>query len=171
MKNIFICTTVAAMLGACATPVAPPASVAPSAVVPHASVPQAAVVAAPLTQALPPYKDPANILYKERTVYFDFDSYTVKPLYDTAVAAHGKFLSSVPALKIRIEGNTDERGGAEYNLALGQKRAEALRKVLVVHGANASQIEAVSYGKEKPKAAGHDESAWSQNRRAEIVYP
>ena len=121
--------------------------------------------------ALPPYKDPSNILYKERSVYFDFDKYVVKSDFETALAAHGKYLSTVPELKVRIEGNSDERGGAEYNLALGQKRAEAVKKFLMVQGAKDSQLEAVSYGKEKPKASGHDEASWSQNRRADIVYP
>ncbi len=121
--------------------------------------------------AVPPYKDPSNILYKERSVYFDFDKYVVKSEFNTALTAHGKYLSTEPALNVRIEGNSDERGGSEYNLALGQKRAEAVKKFLVVQGAKEGQLEAVSYGKEKPKASGHDEAAWAQNRRADIVYP
>ena len=121
--------------------------------------------------AVPPYKDPSNILYKERSVYFDFDKYVVKSEFNAALTAHGKYLSTEPALNVRIEGNSDERGGSEYNLALGQKRAEAVKKFLVVQGAKEGQLEAVSYGKEKPKASGHDEAAWAQNRRADIVYP
>jgi peptidoglycan-associated lipoprotein len=172
MKNILICASAAVLLGACAaTPPAPPASVAPVAHTPQAFAAKPVAAAAMPAPALPPYKDPTNILYKERTVYFDFDSYLVKPIYDIALIAHSRFLSTAPSVKIRVEGNTDERGGTEYNLALGQKRAEALKKVLVVRGAKESQIEAISYGKEKPKTAGHDEAAWSQNRRAEIVYP
>ncbi|GJI88078.1 peptidoglycan-associated lipoprotein Pal [Duganella hordei] len=171
MKNTLACVSAALLLGACAAPSAPPASVAPSAQAPLAAPSKPVATAALPAAQLPPYKDPTNILYKERTVYFDFDSYTVKPVYNTALAAHGKFLGSAPSIKIRVEGNTDERGGAEYNLALGQKRAEALKKALVVQGAKEAQIEAISYGKEKPLAAGHDEAAWSQNRRAGIVYP
>ena len=121
--------------------------------------------------AVPPYKDPSNILYKERSVYFDFDKYVVKSEFNAALTAHGKYLSTAPALNVRIEGNSDERGGSEYNLALGQKRAEAVKKFLMVQGAKEGQLEAVSYGKEKPKASGHDEAAWAQNRRADIVYP
>ncbi len=120
---------------------------------------------------VPPYKDPSNILYKERSVYFDFNQYVVKPEFGTALSAHGKYLSTVPSLNVRIEGNSDERGGSEYNLALGQKRAEAVKKFLMVQGAKEAQLEAISYGKEKPKATGHDEAAWAQNRRADIVYP
>lgn len=171
MKNTLACISAAMLLGACATPSAPPASVAPAAkaalAAPSKSVASAVLPAAQLL----PYKDPTNILYKERAVYFDFDSYTVKPVYNTMLAAHGKFLGSTPSIKIRVEGNTDERGGAEYNLALGQKRAEALKKALLVQGATEGQIEAISYGKEKPLVTGHDEAAWSQNRRAGIVYP
>ncbi|MES2160955.1 MAG: peptidoglycan-associated lipoprotein Pal [Pseudomonadota bacterium] len=170
MKNILLCAAAAALLGACAaTPPAP--STAPLAQAPQASTQKPGAAVATPASVLPPYKDPTNILFKERTVYFDFDSYVVKPVYDTALIAHATFLSSAPAIRIRVEGNTDERGGAEYNLALGQKRAEALKKVLLVRGVKEAQVEAVSYGKEKPKAAGHDEAAWSQNRRAEIVYP
>lgn len=171
MKNILICAATAALLGACAS--TPPAAPTPAPAPQPAPAPvaqPAAPVAAPVA-ALPPYKDPSNILYKERSVYFDFDKYVVKSDYDTALSAHGKYLATQPQLKVRIEGNSDERGGAEYNLALGQKRAEAVKKVLMVQGAKDGQLEAVSYGKEKPKASGHDEASWSQNRRADIVYP
>ena len=171
MKNILMCAAAAALLGACAsTPpaVAPAAPAAPAAPVaaPKPMPPAPAPVA-----ALPPYKDPSNILYQQRSVYFDFDKYVVKPEFDTALTAHGKYLSTQPSLNVRIEGNSDERGGSEYNLALGQKRAEAVKKFLMVQGAKETQLEAVSYGKEKPKASGHDEAAWAQNRRADIVYP
>jgi peptidoglycan-associated lipoprotein len=84
---------------------------------------------------------------------------------------HGKFLASHPLLAIKIEGNADERGGAEYNLALGQKRAEAVSKALKIFGVKDSQMEAVSFGKEKPKALGHEEASYAQNRRADLDYP
>ncbi|WP_229217865.1 peptidoglycan-associated lipoprotein Pal [Rugamonas apoptosis] len=169
MKNILTCAAAAALLGACATTPPPAAPAAPVAAQPAPAKPVAAVVApAPV---LPPYKDPSNILYQQRSVLFDFDNYTVKPVYNTALTAHGKFLSTAADIKVRVEGNSDERGSAEYNLALGQKRAEAVKKVLVVQGAREAQVEAVSFGKEKPKADGHNEAAWSQNRRADIVYP
>jgi peptidoglycan-associated lipoprotein len=116
-----------------------------------------------------PLNDPKNILSK-RSVYFDFDAYTVKSEYSGLVQAHAKYVSSKPVQKILIQGNTDERGGSEYNLALGQKRAEAVRKAMALSGTPEDQLEAVSYGKEKPKASGHDEAAWAENRRADLVY-
>lgn len=125
------------------------------------------VVAAPLAA----YLDPANPLYKERSVYFDFDKYVVKPEADKLVEMHGRYLATHPEVSIKIEGNTDERGGSEYNLALGQKRAEAVQKALTVFGAKESQMEAVSFGKEKPKALGNNEAAYAQNRRADLAYP
>ena len=87
-----------------------------------------------------------------------------------AIEAHGKYLAANTQKKIVIQGNTDERGGTEYNLALGQRRAESVRKTLSLIGVSESQMEAVSFGKENPKDSGHDEAAWSQNRRAEIIY-
>ena len=105
-----------------------------------------------------------------RSVYFDFDSYVVKDEFNPVIQANSKYLSSKKNGKVTIQGNTDERGTSEYNLALGQKRAEAVRKSLAATGVPDSQMEAVSLGKEKPKAQGHDEAAWAQNRRADIVY-
>ena len=119
--------------------------------------------------AVDPLNDPSNILYK-RSVYFDYDQYTVKEEFSALVEAHGKYLAANPDRKVTIQGNTDERGGSEYNLALGQKRAEAVRRAMALAGARDSQMEAVSFGKEKPKAMGSDEAAWMENRRADIVY-
>ncbi len=116
-----------------------------------------------------PLNDPQGVL-ANRSIYFDFDSFVVKEQYRPVVDAHAKYLVSNPARKIVIQGNTDERGGREYNLALGQKRAEAVRKMMSLLGVSDQQVEAVSYGEEKPKAMGSDESAWSQNRRADLVY-
>ncbi|MFX1673151.1 peptidoglycan-associated lipoprotein Pal [Paraburkholderia sp. A2WS-5] len=106
----------------------------------------------------------------KRSVYFDFDSYSVKDDYQSLLQAHAQYLKTHPQRHVLIQGNTDERGSSEYNLALGQKRAEAVRKVLALDGVGDSQMEAVSLGKEKPVAAGHDEASWSQNRRADLVY-
>ncbi len=106
----------------------------------------------------------------KRSVYFDFDSYSVKSDYDQLLQAHGRYLQSHPQHHILIQGNTDERGTSEYNLALGQKRAEAVKKALEADGVADSQMEAVSLGKEKPMAQGHDEASWAQNRRADIIY-
>lgn len=106
----------------------------------------------------------------ERLVYFDFNSFVIKSEYQAVVEAHAKFLSSRAARKVAIEGHTDERGGREYNLALGQKRSEAVRSALNLLGVPESQIEAVSFGKEKPAVEGADEESFAKNRRAEIFY-
>lgn len=116
-----------------------------------------------------PLDDPKGILAK-RSVYFDYDSYIVKNEFKPVVEAHAAYLTNNTNRKVLIQGNTDERGGREYNLALGQKRAEAVRKSLTLLSVPDAQIEAVSYGKEKPKALGSNEAAWAENRRADIVY-
>jgi peptidoglycan-associated lipoprotein len=113
--------------------------------------------------------NPKGLLAK-RSVYFDYDSYIVKDEFKSVLENHSKYLVKNPARKILIQGNTDERGGREYNLALGQKRAEAVRKALSLMGVADSQMEAVSLGKEKPKATGSDEASWAENRRSDIVY-
>lgn len=105
---------------------------------------------------------------KARTVYFDFDSYVVKDEYKPVIDANAKLLTLDKAVRLSAEGHTDERGGREYNLALGQKRAEAVVKALQVMGATAGQVEAVSFGKERPADTGHDEAAWAKNRRVEL---
>lgn len=104
----------------------------------------------------------------QRVVLFDFDSYTVKDDYRGLIDAHAKRLGNDRKLALSLEGHTDERGGREYNLALGQKRAEAVAKSLTLLGVNAAQVEAVSFGKERPAAAGSDEAAWAKNRRVEL---
>lgn len=116
-----------------------------------------------------PLNEPGGVLI-HRSVYFDFDSFLIKDEFKSMVEAHGKFLSANPERKVVIQGHTDERGGSEYNLALGQKRAEAVRRALALAGAKDAQMEAVSFGKEKPKALGSSEEAWAQNRRADIAY-
>lgn len=121
------------------------------------------------TASVDPLMDKNGVLAK-RSVYFDYDSYSVREDGKGVISAHGQYLSKNKTRKILIQGNTDERGGREYNLALGQKRAEAVRKSLAAVGAADAQMEAVSLGKEKPKATGSDEAAWAENRRADIVY-
>jgi peptidoglycan-associated lipoprotein len=110
---------------------------------------------------------PVNIA---RIVYFDYDSNAIKPEYQSLIEQHARYLKENAKRHVVIEGHTDERGGSEYNLALGQRRSEAVRQALELLGVKDSQIEAVSFGKEKPAVDGHDESAWAKNRRAEIVY-
>lgn len=113
--------------------------------------------------------DPKSILSK-RSVYFDYDKFDVKADYKDLVAAHAKFLANNRQFKMLIQGNTDERGSREYNLALGQKRADAVKKTLILLGAREEQVESVSLGEEKPKNEGHDETAHAQNRRADMLY-
>lgn len=120
---------------------------------------------------LPPHLDPKSLISSERSVYFDFDVFTIKPEYQTVIGRHGDYLSLKRALSIKIEGNADERGSSEYNLALGQKRAQAVLQALKIYGVKDSQMEATSWGKERPRAIGHDEAAWAENRRADLVYP
>jgi peptidoglycan-associated lipoprotein len=110
---------------------------------------------------------PANVA---RLVYFDYDSYAIKPEFQSLLEAHARFLKANGSRRISIEGHTDERGGREYNLALGQRRAEAVRRALGLLGVPDDRMEAVSFGKEKPAVPGSGEEAWSKNRRAEIVY-
>jgi peptidoglycan-associated lipoprotein len=123
------------------------------------------------TKALPAYLDPKSAISTQRSVYFDFDNFSVKPEFAKTLEMHGKYLASNPKVGIRVEGNADERGSAEYNLALGQKRADAVVRALKVYGVRDSQMESISFGREKPKAMGHEEAAWAQNRRVDLAYP
>lgn len=116
-----------------------------------------------------PLRDPASVLSK-RTVYFDYDSFIVKDEFRPIVEAHGRYLASNRNARMVVQGNTDERGSREYNIALGQKRADAVKRMMLVLGAQEAQIETVSFGKEKPKNPGHDEAAWAENRRGDMVY-
>jgi len=167
-----------ALLAACSsTPVAPPASKPAAATAPAApptaptATPRPTASSTVTTVSLPAYLDPKSEISTQRSVFFDFDMAVVKPEFGALVERHGKYLSSNPAVSIKIEGNTDERGSSEYNLALGQKRAEAVRQALKIYGVKDTQMEAISWGNQRPRATGHDESAWAQNRRADLQYP
>ena len=105
-----------------------------------------------------------------RSIFFDLDKYEVKDEYKDLVASHAKYLVAHRDFKVLLQGNTDERGSREYNLSLGQKRSDAVKRSLTLLGAREDQVESVSLGEEKPRNAGHDESAWSENRRADILY-
>jgi peptidoglycan-associated lipoprotein len=105
-----------------------------------------------------------------RSIYYDYDQFDIKDEYRGLVEAHAKYLRENPAARVLVQGNTDERGSREYNVGLGQRRSDGVKKMLVLLGARDSQIEAVSLGEEKPQAEGHDESAWSKNRRSDILY-
>ncbi len=160
------------MLGACSnTPVdTAPKSPVTTPNTASAGSPSAAGAANGMSQttmrvsALPPD------LAKDHSVFFGFDDVTIAPEYLGVVEKHGKYLATLPAMKIKIEGNADERGSPEYNLALGQKRAEATMKALKLMGVRESQMEPVSWGEERPQDKGHDDTAYSHNRRADIVY-
>ncbi len=126
-----------------------------------------AVVPVELTPRNVPVAAPTQLA---RVIYFDFDSFVIRPEGEAVIESHARFLSTNKSRTIAVEGHTDERGGREYNLALGQKRAEAVRRRLVLLGVGEGQVEAVSFGKEKPAASGTDEASFEKNRRAEITY-
>lgn len=161
------------LAGCSSTPVEPPPAPAPAPAAQPAPAP--APMPAPQSQVakveIPAHLDPNSLISKERSVYFDFDNFSVKSDYDAMLQRQGQYMAKNSQLTVKIEGNTDERGGHEYNLALGQKRADAVAKALKAYGARDGQVEAVSLGREHPKATGHDEAAWAQNRRADIAYP
>jgi peptidoglycan-associated lipoprotein len=114
-------------------------------------------------------KDPKNILSK-RGIYFDYDQFTIKDEYKPIIEAHAKYLQANRGARVILQGNSDERGTREYNIALGQKRADAVKNLMLLLGASEIQIETVSFGKEKPRLEGHDESSWAENRRVDIVH-
>jgi len=182
MKKIGLSLLLTALLAACAsdpTTTAAPATPTP---VPAKAAPTAAPVviqeyAAPATkieaskEEYNPLTDKNNIL-SERYVYFDFDKYDIKEESTEVIEAHGNYLSLNDKIKVSLQGHADERGTAEYNLALGQKRADAVKNMLTsVLGVPATQIETVSYGEERPAVQGKTEEAWAKNRRVVIVYP
>jgi peptidoglycan-associated lipoprotein len=173
MKKIFL-GIVLVMLAACASEKTKeevtepaPAAAAPEAPAAAAAEPAqtaAAPVAAEATAAGAEAAIPDN-----RSVFFPFDVDVVQPNDRATVQAQGEYLSKNKAAKVRVEGNCDERGSSEYNLALGQRRANNVKKLLILSGAKASQIETVSFGEEKPRCADHNEACWGQNRRADFV--
>ena len=176
MKKIALYLALAVLAAACAstdkTTEAPVADRSPTTTSPNTGTANPSTTARTPTgdsQAGNPLRDPNNILSK-RSVYFDYDSNSVKDEFRGVVQAHSRYMTDKRDSRIRIEGNCDERGSREYNLALGQRRAEAVKRVMTVLGVQDGRIETVSFGEEKPVANGHDEKAWSQNRRADIKY-
>ena len=165
---------VALALAACASkPLAPPA---PAPVVTATPTPVAAAATpaprpAPVATPLAAYLDPNNPVAQRRSVYFAFDDSSYRAQDKAVVDLQGQYLAQHPDVHVTVSGNTDERGGSEYNLALGQRRAQSVKSALALLGVKDAQVEAVSLGKEKPKASGHDEAAWEQNRRADFMYP
>ncbi|WP_295455326.1 peptidoglycan-associated lipoprotein Pal [uncultured Thiodictyon sp.] len=116
-----------------------------------------------------PWEDPSNPLY-QRTIYFDYDSAEIKPQYLDVIRTHSAYLGTTPAQRVTLEGNTDERGTREYNLALGDQRAESVRKLMLAEGVTTGQMATLSYGEEKPAEPGHSENAWRLSRRVIIQY-
>ena len=173
-SSLFVVAALSLVLAACsstpiATSEAPVASVAAPAPVstPPADVGSTAPVA---QQPMLDHTDMNSPLYKQRSVYFDYDVYTIKSEFTAMLELHAGYLKSHPELQVKLEGNADERGGREYNLSLGQKRSEAVKRALVTLGAGEAQLEAISNGEEKPRATGHDEVSWAENRRVDFVY-
>ena len=169
MKKLFIPALLAALIAGCSS--TPPAETGGAPVESRSGTDVAKVTAGNVDgSGLPAVlTDPKSILSK-RSIYFDLDKYDVKDEYKDLVAAHAKFLVANRGFKMLIQGNTDERGSREYNLSLGQKRAESVKRSLVLLGAKEEQLESVSLGEEKPKNDGHDETAWAENRRADMLY-
>jgi len=120
-------------------------------------------------QVMDPF-NPQSPLAQQRSVYFEFDSYVVPDQYRNVVEMHSSYLAGTNQQRVVIEGNTDARGGAEYNLALGQRRSEAVARMMTLMGVRTDQIETISFGKERPKAHGNTEADYAENRRADIVY-
>ena len=122
------------------------------------------------TRSNAPWDNPRSKLSK-RIIYFQIDSVKVTPDYQDLIAAHADYLADHPQVQITLQGHTDERGAREYNIALGEQRSQAIAKMMQLQGVLDNQIVVVSYGEEKPASFGHDEQAWSRNRRVEIQYP
>ncbi len=175
MKKLVLGVLLINLLAACATqkPAAPVSEAKPAsgaAVQPATSTVTASTMpVAPASVAVDPLNDP-NSLLANRSVYYPQDVDAVQDADKPVVRAHANYLAAHPNRTVRLEGHADERGSSEYNLALGQRRAEGVKKMLVLGGAKDGQIETVSYGEEKPKASGHDETSWAQNRRTDIKY-
>lgn len=170
MKKLLISIVLANLLVACASekPKEPEAAAPAPAPAVEAPAPAPAPAPEPVVE-VDPLNDPANIL-ANRSVYFPFDVSAVQESDKPIVMAHAKYLSEHPDRIVRLEGNCDERGSKEYNLGLGQRRADGVKQMLILGGAKASQIETVSYGEEKPRCTDHNEACWKQNRRSDIKY-
>lgn len=179
LARVALSVMLAAMVAACASEQAketPPPAAAPVPMAAAAPIPKPKPAAAPVARpvapkavAVNPLTDPKSILAK-RSVFYDLDTFAVKPEFRPLVEAHAGYVKQHPGSNVTIEGNGDERGSREYNLALGQRRADGVKSLMVLLGAPERQIETMSFGEEKPRAAGHDEPSWAQNRRSDIVY-
>ena len=171
MKKLLSVVFLASVLAACSNTPVPEDTCAPVESRAGSGTDVKTVVAGDLDASGLPREltDPKSQL-AQRSIYFDLDRYEVKSDYQGLVAAHAKFLTANPGFRVLIQGNTDERGSREYNLSLGQKRADAVKRALVLLGVQDNQVESVSLGEEKPKNPGQDEAAYAENRRADILY-
>jgi peptidoglycan-associated lipoprotein len=176
MKRILFSILVAALVAGCSS--APTKEQEPAAVEDRTGRAPGQPGATPGTQTTPlggtgvagdPLRDPANILSK-RSVYFEFDSFIVKEEFRPLVQAHANYLRTNRQAAVILQGHADERGSREYNLALGQKRAESVRRMMELLGVTGNQVEAVSFGEEKPRCAESTEACWAENRRVDVVY-
>ena len=170
-KAIFPAVALALLYGCASTPTeeAKPGASAPSAVTPAPGAGTTARPGEPATIPSAPLTDAASLISK-RSVYYDYDKYDIKDEYRPILQAHAKYLAQNRGKKMLVQGNCDERGSREYNIALGQRRAEGVKRTLQLMGATSSQIEAVSLGEEKPRCTEHAEGCWSQNRRGDVLY-
>ena len=167
MKKLALSIILVNLLAACASQKPADTTATPS--TSNAATATNTAPAAPAQTNIDPLNDPKSIL-AGRSVFYPVDVDAVQDADKPLVQAHAKYLSENAARKVRVEGNCDERGSNEYNLGLGQRRADGVQKMLELGGAKADQLNSVSYGEEKPRAAGHDEAAWSQNRRTDLNY-
>lgn len=166
MKKLVISIVLLNLLAACASQKPKEVAAAPAPVAAAAPAPAAAPAA---QTAVDPLNDPNSVL-AGRSVFYPFDISAVQDADKPLVTAHAQYLSEHADRTVRLEGNCDERGSTEYNLGLGQRRADGVKKMLEMGGAKAAQLTSVSYGEEKPRAAGHNEAAWAQNRRTDLNY-
>jgi peptidoglycan-associated lipoprotein len=179
MNKLAIAALVAIFLAGCQSTPTTQAPVEDKSATPSTSTPSGATTSGTTTGGVTgtpgtgsgtnPLRDPNNILSK-RSVFFEFDSFTVADQYKPIVEAHAKYLAANRSARVTLQGHADERGSREYNIALGQKRADAVKRMMTVMGTQETIVETVSFGKEKPRNMGHDESAWAENRRVDIIY-
>jgi peptidoglycan-associated lipoprotein len=172
-KKIALSALLVSLLSACASQAPKPVAEAP--VTPAASsaadtaAKTATASATSAVVAVDPLDDPKTGL-TNRSLYYAFDVDVIQEADKPLVAAHGRYLSTRPARKVSLEGNCDERGSTEYNLALGQRRADGVKKLLVLGGAKDEQLNSISFGEEKPRCTAHDEECWAENRRTDLNY-
>ncbi|MFY9329942.1 MAG: peptidoglycan-associated lipoprotein Pal [Georgfuchsia sp.] len=169
MKRKFAVLALTILLGACSSTPMKPAEIAQQPVVQPSVKPAAAPDTKPVMETEVQRIDRIIKTLANKSIYFDYDKFTIKPEYEGLLKQNFEMMKSAPKVAFRLVGNADERGSTEYNIALGQKRAEAVRRALVIMGIPDSQLEAISYGEEKPRATCHEEKCWAENRRVDFT--